>query len=541
MQKLQSRNVTDEDKELLLDQLRDLCVIAERSTEVRWWHKPDTATLSPFAALLRIVTTLDSAVKVRNSILRLLRSIMTEKGVIEDSENAFDALMTSLSSSKRWSPDQHTDTFLDNCMSRIVRQPIKYLELLETAQTYNSDKAPLSLLACCVAEQWPFIAKGHDKEAQKSIASWIARLFDAFRASGANTRVLSQLLDEMVQNSPEKPKSLLQKATEKQQKKPIKVVAHEDEAHITTGEEILVDVDHEQPADFDLNTTFGTPPSPPTSLEGLTKWSPSSLESDIQSDRLSRLIRCTTCPLEEVRIQTFTTLQSLLATTQDSTHPDAKRLHLLLGELLETIKLYTLSQALPTIVSSMTTLLLRVLTDPTDKMYSKVNRFLLRSPRWDISKLPSYWITQILLREAEDDDGSNLEIDRLLVMLIDGLVSEADMDLYRRNAVFERCLSLWCSPYVVDGARGKICHLVWRAWQTGNAGRMTLLTRCGIGSWVESGLRSRRSEERRILEALRKEIELILAGDEGKKWKEGRALPRKIGKSASEDVVMEET
>jgi nucleolar pre-ribosomal-associated protein 1 len=539
IQKLESSKMNDEDKELLLEQLRDLCIIAERSTEVRWWRNPDSAKVSPFVVLLQAATNLDTGIKVRNPILRLLRSVMKVQGVIDDDETAFDALMASLSSSKKWSPDQHTHAFLDNCMSRIVRQPIKYLELLETAQAYNSDKAPLSLLACCVAEQWQFIAKVDDKEVQKSVASWIARLFDALGVSGGNVKVLTSLTEDMIRDSPEKPKSMLQKAIEKQQKKPIKVVALEEEANIANGKRIPVDEGHEQPTELDLNATFGTLASPPTSLEGLTKWSPSSLETDIQSGRLSRLIKCTTSPLEEVRIQTFTTLQSLLSTTQQSTHPDAKRLHLLLGELIETTKLCTLSQPLPALVSSMTTLLLRVLTDPTDKMYSKANRFLLRSPRWDISKLPSYWITQILLREAEDDDGSKLEIDRLLVMLIDGLTTEADMELYRKNAVFERCLSLWSSPYVVDGARRRICHLVWRAWQTGQAGRMTLLTRCGIGSWVESGLQSRRSEEeRRILEVMGTEIAKLEEGDEGRKWKEGKGMNGKTGNLGGEDVVM---
>lgn len=541
MQKLELSDTTDEDKELLLDQLRDLCVIAERSMEVRWWHKPDNVTLSPFAALLRIATHPDTAAKVRKSILRLSRSVMIEQGVIDQGETIFDAFMTSLSSSKEWSPDKHTYAFLDNCMSRIVRQPIKYFELLETAQTYNSDKGPLSLLACCIAEQWQFIAKGDNKEAQKRVASWISRVFDAFGVSGGNIRVLAHLAEDMVRDSPEKPKLMLQKAIEKQEKSPIKVAGLGVEPHIAAVESTLVDEDHKKTTSVDLNAIFESPSSPPTSLEGLIKWSPSSLESDIHSGRLSRLVRCTTSPLEEVRIQTFTTLQSLLSTTQESTHPDAKRLHLLLGELLETIKLHTLSQRLPAIVSSMTTLLLRVSTDPSDKMYSKVNRFLLRSPRWDVSKLPSYWITQILLREAENDDGSNLEIDRLLVMLIDGLVTEADMELYRKNAVFERCLSLWCSPYVVYGARRRICNLVWRAWQTGQTGKLTLVTRCGIAGWVESGLRSKRlDEERRILEALGKEIKQVLAGDEGTKWKEGMVMSGRVGKSVSEDVVMAE-
>ena len=543
IQKLERDDIDDEDRELLLGQLKHLSLIAEWSTEVRWWYKPDTATLAPFTALLKFTISLKPDTKVRQPILKLLRAVMVDQGAIESEEKAFDALITSLSSTKKWNPDQHTYSFMENCISRVIRQPIKYLEQLENAQVHNSDKNSLSLLACCVAEQWPFIANGDEKDAQKSIASWITRVYDALSVAGGNFRVLAYLQEEILQNSPKHAKSIFEKAVQKQQKKPITLVTSFSEGEPSKEGEAQANVENQQESPLDLKTTFGPQPTPPTSLEGLTKWTASNLETDILSSRLSRLIKCTSSPLEEIRIQTFTTVQSLLTTTLQSTHPDAQRLHLLLGELLETIKLYTLSEPLPALVSSMTTLLLRILTDPSDKMYSKTNRFLLRSPRWDILKLPSYWLTQILLREAEDDDGTNLEIDRLLVMLIDGLACEADMELYRRNGVFERVLSLWSSPHVVEGARRKIYHLVWKAWELGRGPRMTLLTRCGIRAWVDTALFSvRGEEERRILEALRREIMQVLEGEQGTKWKEGR---RAAGKNAkfrrNEDAVMQGT
>ena len=538
IRKLEVGDGAEVESELLLEQLRDLSIIAQRSPEVKWWHKPEAAALSPFVSLLKVAVSLDPATSVRKSILNLLRTAMMEQGVVESDERSFDSLITSLSSTKKWSADQHTYTFLENCMSRVCRQPIKYLEQLESLQTYNSDKTRLSLLACCIAEQWPFIAKVDDKEAQKSIASWTAHIFDAFAVAGENVRVIAQLQEEMLQVSSEKARSILQKAIEKQHKNPIKLLGTLSEPTPPTNES-QSNEETQQDTDLDLNTTFGPLPTSPTTLSGLTNWALTTLEADIHSPRLSRLIQCTTSPLSEIRLQTFTTLQSLLSLTHSSTHPDAQRLHLLLGELLETLKTYTLSSSLPTVVSSMTTLLLRILTDPSDKMYSKANRFLLRAPRWDISKLPSYWITQILLREAEDDDGTNLEVDRLLVMLIDGLVSEEDVELYRRNGVFGRVLSLWWSPHVVEGARRKVCQLVWRGLQLGEVGRMTLVTRSGVAAWVDSAVLSARGhEEKRILKALRKEITQVLEGEEGARWREGRSGAGKNGKT--KDTVMQD-
>lgn len=62
-----------------------------------------------------------------------------------------------------------------------------------------------------------------------------------------------------------------------------------------------------------------------------------------------------------------------------------------------------------------------VLNDPLHKMYGKVNRYLQRRPSWEVEKIPSYWIDQILLHPPEDDDGHSEEVNWLLDMLVKGL------------------------------------------------------------------------------------------------------------------------
>lgn len=54
-------------------------------------------------------------------------------------------------------------------------------------------------------------------------------------------------------------------------------------------------------------------------------------------------------------------------------------------------------------------------------MYSKVNKFLNKGPSWNVQRILSYWIDKILLREPEDDDGYDLEVEWLLKLLVNGL------------------------------------------------------------------------------------------------------------------------
>lgn len=54
-------------------------------------------------------------------------------------------------------------------------------------------------------------------------------------------------------------------------------------------------------------------------------------------------------------------------------------------------------------------------------MYTKINRFLNKSPQWATGKLPSYWVDKILLNPPTNDDAHHEEMDWLIGALTDGL------------------------------------------------------------------------------------------------------------------------
>ena len=96
---------------------------------------------------------------------------------------------------------------------------------------------------------------------------------------------------------------------------------------------------------------------------------------------------------------------------------------MLLGEVIETVSSLGTEEHFPHFVGEITVRCLDVLTHPLHFMYEKVNRFLNKSPLWNVSRLPSYWIDKVFLHPPVDDDAHHREVDWLLGSLFDGLRS----------------------------------------------------------------------------------------------------------------------
>ena len=91
-----------------------------------------------------------------------------------------------------------------------------------------------------------------------------------------------------------------------------------------------------------------------------------------------------------------------------------------------------------------------------------------------------------------------------------------DMELYRKANVFERILSLYCSPQISTKAQHKVLEVVYRAVQVG--GSMTLITRAGILSWIDIQVLSD-TKYTRVLQALKSALEGSSDPMEVEAWK----------------------
>ncbi len=112
-------------------------------------------------------------------------------------------------------------------------------------------------------------------------------------------------------------------------------------------------------------------------------------------------------------------------TIQASGYSEWQQTYVVAGELVETAKDATSGNALPYIAGVLAARLLSVVADPLHIMYEKVNKFLHKGPRWNVAKLPSYWVDKILLNPPTGDEAHYQEAEWLLDALIDGLRTPA--------------------------------------------------------------------------------------------------------------------
>lgn len=553
----------------LNEQILHLLAIAAHSSTTRWWQKSGSDILSPVTSLLRFCAQNPESSLVR-SALSILQDVLVFRGILNASRS-LDVLILSLKDSKKWQPELATYEFLDNCMTRTMQRPVKYLDLIEIAQQNVSDKTPLSLLACCVAEQWPFVIKKATEDDIKNIAGWIARFFVAMGQDGENLGVLMAFQQDML-NLPDeygRSKSTLTKALEKQRKKPVDLPSPTTDAAAPEAKARSSVVDTVRMAErlfpakeLDLGSIFIQPPIIPQSLTGLSRWDKSDFDTEIQSGRLANLIRCTISPSQEVRIQAFHTLQTVAHSVESSTYSEKTQLYLVLGELSESIRSLTLtgtdgdrlssrstastsSPPPPSILAELAVHFLPIISDPASPLYRKTNEFLLQGPAWTAHRLIPYWTRQTFLSETSSDDtpGTNAqhaEIASFLDLLILSLRTVEDLDLYRRAQIFTGLFTYYLSPASPKETRRRILHLVHCALHI-PGGSDTLITRVGVREWLavarnvrdHSGHGPSRMgkvdlEMRRLIDALGREVMHTCDSHAIAKWEAQRPIDKKI-------------
>ncbi|CAG8427865.1 unnamed protein product [Penicillium salamii] len=471
LKRLEASDVNADDSESLLGQLQSILQIAQQSASLRWWQKPANMQYSPFTSILKVLMDTSDKDSSRR-ISTLLKTVLVENSVLRSSPLAFVSILSSLENSEPSALHQQL-VFFDNCVSRVAKKPVHYLDLL---QSLSTDPETVSALVAVVVEQWPFVVKAGDASTETAVGSWIASLFANLKQAGESTKALKAARDALVEATETKTiKSLLKKSLKGDE------VDIEDKMDIDSGSSLPTQT--KKAPVIDLDEIFGFLPTEGTTHNALHKWEREDIEEAIDQDHLAELMLCICSEHEEVRRQAFAGLIRFMAKLKESKYEEWRTVFTLCGELLETVNNIGLEKPVPWIVGECAANCLAVLTNPLHKVYGKVNKFLQKAPVWEVEKIPTYWVDKILLHEPELDDGYFDEIDWLLNLFVKALRTEADMEVYRRANVFERLLSLYQSPTIGPAARRKILHIVYRGAQVG--GSTTLITRSGIISWIQ--------------------------------------------------------
>lgn len=456
-------------------ELQHLLVIAQHSTGMKWFHKQGGLAYSPFVTLLRI-----HRKELNNALQRdLVKQVLVESGLLNahngsDQPLPTDALLGSIAD---LSDDSVVWTFLDDLLGRGIRKPVKYVDDLEQLSREEGSELP-SVLSSVIMEQASFVKAGVKSESQRK-ATWVKTFFGLLVLTSDMGDVLQNVVEKVSQELglllPKASKDLeailtkvrpLSKATDNPTTR-----AHEEAPQISA-------------------LSFPAPPAEPTSHPELSRWSQKDIDLAIEDGDISALILDLCSTESDIRRQSYSQLTKLRHKLSTSTSTENhSQISLLVGELLETFSLQylPLNHPLPYLGGTFAVRALHIQTQPAHFMYPKLNRFLMRGPEWKVGKLPAYWLANTSLSLPEEDDAFWKEVAWVLEWLVDGLRSEADLDILRRGEIFEKVMGMWMSPAASGrnkSVKEKITELLYRATCI-EGGSNVLVTRAGVLSWLD--------------------------------------------------------
>lgn len=464
------QETNDEDKtdatNLRAMELEHLLNIAKHSPGMRWFHKHGSLAYSPFTSLLKIhVQDLHS-----QQLRELIVDVLVEHG-IANSEAEVDALMATFLTTSR-----HTDhlwAFLDDCLARVSRQPVKYVDYLDgvkskaSSEDRDEDLMP-GLLVAVLPEQASFVK---DKE---NVLSWIGSFLDLLLVARSSLTVHSLRKDLS------------------------KIHGRQKMLDATEGQALLQRVHLGKPQEAQTQRAdagdvpapslpFEAPPQESDNHPELLRWAQKDLELALQEGDIDALMLCLCSKHPDIRKQARAQLRILRGKLQASTLNFKAQLHLLVGELLETYEQqYTPEdRALPHLAGSFACHALHVLMEPTHFLYAKMNHYLMRSPEWRVARLPSYWLANTALSVPDEDDAYWKEVQWVLGWLVEGVRTAVDVDIFRRGGVFEKVMSIYNSPAAsVKLVKENVMELLFRVTCVEGFSNV-LITRCGVLSWLD--------------------------------------------------------
>lgn len=485
---LETASPAPEDRAIRVMELENLFQFAHFSPGMKWFGKMAGFELSPFITMLKLCTEAPRdipLVKLRS----VLESVVDENNILQSqtSMSALDAFILSLRSLKGSANASAVYQFVDNCASRCASKPINYVFALEEtqAEVHESEKkkSVISLLTLAMVEQWSFLVKSaKDAElddASKLLSEHLARSIKIKE----DKKVLKLLIEQVVSASPG---GSFAQSILKNTKSLVDVIEVPEEAI--------------KPEEVEKNKSKSNVPSDAekdkivdTMLEGskvkkedhtpLTKWTTKEIDEVIEGGLASSLIMLLSSEHLSVRKEAVISITKLAAKLKESAFEEKDQIWLLLCEVGETAKKIINDEPLPTVISAFASHAIPVLTDPLHCLYAKINKFLSQGPTWELAKIPLLY--KVLDEAPTLDDAHYTEMNWLLMYMLAGLRTPADMGIFRKRRVFEKLFSVYNNPYLGAGLREKILRLLFRA-TTIEGGSTTLITRFSAMTWLQA-------------------------------------------------------
>ena len=460
-------------------ELQHLLVIAKHSQGMKWFSKQGGLEFSPIVSLLKLHVGALQNEEVRLILLDVMRQYDLLASVSE-----LEALLASLLARESW-PDELWN-FIDDCMARATRQPVKYVDHLEAAQSASKaskeqTKFPLEdslpgLLIATLAEQAPFAREKQD------VVRWVYRFMDYVVNTG-HTKSAAVLIHNV---------SALPGASNEAEDIRGRRGELLGKVHVYQQDVEMEDEAAEAPAPATLD--FMPPPEESDNHPELYRWAQKDLALAIEERDVSALMLCLCSKHSDIRRQAHLQLRALAHKLRESSVEDKELFCVLVGELVETFEQQCSGEgrALPYLTGTFATRALSVLQEPTHFIYPKLNRFLIRSPEWRVNRMPAYWLSNTVLSQPEEDDAYWKEVGWVLSWLVDGLRTSLDLEILRRGATFEKVTALYSSPGAARHkvVRQSVVELLYRATCV-DGGSASVITRAGVLAWLDMVTSSR--------------------------------------------------
>ncbi|KAI4290363.1 MAG: hypothetical protein L6R35_000375 [Caloplaca aegaea] len=525
--------------------VQHLINVARCSPDIRWWQRSDeSGELSLFGSTLRLAATLDEDTS-RHSFKALLQSAFTEGLSLQSGQEKQlpTMLLTSIAETQEWQPTDALFGFLDDCFARLSKKAVKYYQaLLQHVATihqqieYNSAYWGGELLMV-VIEQWPFVHGSATPLGLENISRWLSRFLIVLKHNGGDDRLLGRIRDQVKSITINKKCSrLLQESAE---------IYFSNNLRSERGQAGIQTSSPQPPAarvtsitmNKDAEIVSWKPPAPPAVEDedhpGLGKWKQLDIEEAVVEGAIGELMLCLCSTYGQIRKQASMELRTWSRKLQASQYREKETLHLLTGEVMETANGLTADEALPYFAGEAAAEFCLVLSDPLHNLYAKVNKFLNKAPTWNLKRMPSYWVDQVLMQLPTNDDAHYKEIGWLLDLLIRGLRTDADVEMYRRCHILERLLALVASPRLQPSQQEKILALLFRYNHVG--GGTTLITRYSLLGWTRCMTASGVLTGSRAV-AVQRLVQDCIASCEKKRvddWSGGRIIDKLDGEEAT--------
>ncbi|KAK8090753.1 hypothetical protein PG994_000258 [Apiospora phragmitis] len=457
---------SEEEKEvrsLRLLELANISAIAEYSPGMKWFSHGKDYQHSPFMTLLRLFTENTQEMftgKSTNTLLFVAEShgLVTGQSRGSGIEPLMDALR------KQEHIDSDIWAFLDNCVERCARSPIKYQELIMELRSKHADGAKtlgdlsITPLMMTMVEQLPFAVSSMAKgKALTSLAVFLSDYLGVSREAG--------IADVMLKDVLQKFKGAFGK-TETQNSLFLSDLHVSDDMEVddvpaTNGQ---IEADHSELGREEaeqLEQLLHVPVKASKDNNALMNWSSKTPEELVEEGYTASVIWLLSSEHPSIRKEALTSLTKIALKVKESSYEENEQVWLLLSELTETARSVIGEGTMPNTILAFVCRALDILKSPTHALYPKLNTFLTRGPIWDLDKVPM--VQEILHEGPTADEAYYTELSWLLSYLLDSLRSTADVAVFHKRKVFERVLVLMSNPYMGPNLRTHILRIIYRA------------------------------------------------------------------------------